>query len=440
MRGVVPGDRVLVSCIAGCGTCRFCRESRYGQCTQGGGWALGHTVDGVQAEYARVPFGDLSTHVLPQNVSSESAVLLADILPTSYEVGVLNGRVQPGDCVVIVGGGPIGLAAVLTAKLFSPGRIVVVDPAEPRRAAAKQLGADVVVDAQPEEVAEVVASLTRGLGADVVMEAVGLPETFELCTRLVRPGGRIANIGVHGAPATLHLEELWIKDVTITTGLVDTSTTPTLLRLLADHQIDPLPLITHRFALDQMMHAYDVFASPQVTGAMKVILQRGAGRRGRSDGRRADQVGPGDPLARVMVWPVAEVDTRTMLSLVAEVLAADEVGAVPVLAAGSLVGVVSERDVIAHVAVGADLSHLTAGEVMSTEIVTAQQEDSILAAAHMMCEADIRHLPVLAGRQLAGMVSIRDLLEVLAAEGSGSIDAPISTKDSRVVVRPPWAG
>ena len=276
VRGVVPGDRVLVSCIAGCGTCRFCRESRYGQCTQGGGWALGHTLDGVQAEYARVPFGDLSTHVLPQHVSSESAVLLADILPTSYEVGVLNGRVQPGDCVVIVGGGPIGLAAVLTAKLFSPGRIVVVDPAEPRRAAAKQLGADVVVDAQPEEVAEVVASLTRGLGADVVMEAVGLPETFELCTRLVRPGGRIANIGVHGAPATLHLEELWIKDVTITTGLVDTSTTPTLLRLLADHQIDPSPLITHRFSLDEMMHAYDVFASPEHTGAMKVILERGA--------------------------------------------------------------------------------------------------------------------------------------------------------------------
>jgi alcohol dehydrogenase len=276
VRSVVPGDRVLVSCIAGCGTCRFCREGRYGQCTQGGGWALGHMVDGVQAEFARVPFGDLSTHVLPQNVSDEAAVLLADILPTSYEVGVLNGRVQPGDCVVIVGGGPIGLAAVLTAKLFSPGRIVVVDPAEPRRDAAKQLGADVVVDAQPEGVVEVVASLTRGLGADVVMEAVGLPETFELCARLVRPGGRIANIGVHGVPATLHLEELWIKDVTITTGLVDTNTTPTLLRLLADHQIDPSPLITHRFALDEMMHAYDVFASPEDTGAMKVVLERGA--------------------------------------------------------------------------------------------------------------------------------------------------------------------
>jgi alcohol dehydrogenase len=273
VRNVMPGDRVLVSCIAGCGSCRFCREGRYGQCTQGGGWALGHTIDGVQAEYARVPYGDLSTHALPQGVSNEAAVMLADILPTSYEVGVLNGRVQPGDCVVIVGGGPIGLAAVLTAKLFSPRRIVVVDPAEPRRAAAKQLGADVVIDAEPEEVAEVVASLTGGLGADVVMEAVGLPETFELCTRLVRPGGRLANIGVHGASARLHLEDLWIKDVTITTGLVDTHTTPTLLRLLADHQIHPTPLITHRFALDEMMQAYDVFGRPQETGALKVLLE-----------------------------------------------------------------------------------------------------------------------------------------------------------------------
>ena len=280
VRGVLPGDRVLVSCIAGCGTCRFCREGRYGQCLQGGGWALGHTMDGVQAEYARVPFADLSTHVLPHSVTSENAVLLADILPTSYEVGVLNGGVQPGDFVVIVGGGPIGLAAVLTAKLFSPARIVVVDPAETRRDAAKLLGADIVVDSQPEAVAELVASLTGGLGADVVMEAVGLPETFELCTTLVRPGGRVANIGVHGAPATLHLEGLWIKDVTITTGLVDTNTTPTLLRLLADHQIDPSPLITHRFALDEMMHAYDVFASPDETGALKVVLDRTADRTG----------------------------------------------------------------------------------------------------------------------------------------------------------------
>jgi len=223
-----------------------------------------------------VPFADLSLHLLPQGVPDEAAVLLADILPTSYEVGVLNGGVRPGDVVVIVGAGPIGLAAVMTASLYSPGCLVVIDPAEPRRDAAKQIGADVVLDAEPEAAYEVVQSLTDGLGADVVMEAVGIPSTFELATRLVRPGGRVANIGVHGAPATLHLETLWIKNVTITTGLVDTSTTPRLLRLLADHHLDPGPLITHRFGIDQMMEAYDVFSRPAETGALKVVLTRTA--------------------------------------------------------------------------------------------------------------------------------------------------------------------
>jgi alcohol dehydrogenase len=274
VRHVHPGDRVLVSCIAGCGSCRFCREARYGQCTQGGGWALGHTIDGVQAEFARVPYGDLSLHPLPADVSDEAAVLLADIFPTSYEVGVLAGGARPGDVVVIVGAGPIGLAAVMTSRLFSPSRIVVIDPAEPRREAAKRLGADVTLGTDPDEAEEVVRSLTDDLGGDVVMEAVGVPETFELCTRLVRPGGHIANIGVHGRPATLHLESLWIKDVTITTGLVDTSTTPILLRMLADRMFDPTSLVTHRFALPQMMEAYDVFARPDETGALKVVLGR----------------------------------------------------------------------------------------------------------------------------------------------------------------------
>jgi alcohol dehydrogenase len=274
VRSFQPGDHVLVSCIAGCGTCRYCREGHYGQCTGGGGWALGHTIDGVQAEYARVPFGDLSLHPLPQGVTDEAAVLLADILPTSYEVGVLNGGVRPGDTVVIVGAGPIGLAAVMTAKLYSPGCLIVIDPAEPRRDAAKSLGADIVLDSDAAAALEVVQSITGGLGADVVMEAVGIPATFEMCTTLVRPGGRVANIGVHGAPAILHLETLWIKNVTITTGLVDTSTTPRLLRLLADHHLDPTPIITHRFGLDQFMEAYDVFSKPAETGALKVVLTR----------------------------------------------------------------------------------------------------------------------------------------------------------------------
>jgi alcohol dehydrogenase len=271
--GLTPGDRVVVSCISGCGRCRYCRQGSYGQCLHGGGWVLGHRIDGVQAEYVRVPYADGSLHRLPESVPDQSAVLLADILPTSYEVGVLNGRVAPGDTVVIVGAGPIGLAAVLTARLFSPARIIVIDPAAPRREAAKQLGADVTLgpDERPDEF---VNETTDGLGADVVMEAVGVPETFELCARMVRPGGHLANIGVHGAAATLHLEDLWIRDLTITTGLVDTFSTPTLLAMLARHQLDPAALVTHQFTLDDMLAAYDVFSRPAETGALKVLLTR----------------------------------------------------------------------------------------------------------------------------------------------------------------------
>ncbi|MCD2468969.1 zinc-dependent alcohol dehydrogenase family protein [Streptomyces sp. NPDC056534] len=271
VRTVRPGDRVLVSCITACGRCRFCRESRYGQCRGGGGWILGHTVDGTQAEYVRVPFADLSVHPLPEAIDDFDAVLLADIFPTAYEVGVLNGAVHPSDTVVVVGAGPIGLAAVITAGFYSPGRIVAVDLAESRLNAARALGADATVNAG-EGPEQLVADLTDGLGADVVMEAVGVPEAFEMCTRMVRPGGRVANIGVHGKPATLHLEDLWIKDVTITTGLVDTSSTPMLLRMMASGRLPSAELITHRFELGEMEEAYDVFGRAAETGAVKVAL------------------------------------------------------------------------------------------------------------------------------------------------------------------------
>ena len=270
---LAPGDRVLASCISACGTCRYCREGVYGQCLGGGGWILGHTVNGVQAEYARIPFAELSCSKLPHTVADDAAVMLADILPTSYEVGVLNGRVRPGDTVVVVGAGPIGLAAILTAQLFSPSHIVVVDKALSRLQAAKDLGAHVTVTPD-EDPPEVVRALTRGLGADVVIEAVGVPETFELCTTLVRPGGHVANIGVHGRPATLHLESLWIKDVTITTGLVDTSSTPTLLRMLEAGQLDVSHMVTHRFALEEFEQAYETFGDAADTGALKVVLHR----------------------------------------------------------------------------------------------------------------------------------------------------------------------
>ena len=267
------GDRVLVSCITSCGRCRFCKEARYGLCTGGGGWIFGHLIDGLQAEYARVPFADTSVYKIPDELTDEDVLFLADILPTSFEVGVLNGGVQPGDTVAIVGAGPIGLAAVLTAKLFTPGRIVAIDPAQPRLEKALELGADVAIDNSTEDAVERVMELTDGLGADVAIEAVGIPETFELCTDIVRPGGHVANVGVHGHPATLHLERLWIRDVTITTGLVDTNTTPRLLKLIAEGRLDATPFATHRFPLGETMAAYDVFGDAANTNALKVVLE-----------------------------------------------------------------------------------------------------------------------------------------------------------------------
>src|SRR5450432_4799879 len=231
VKRVKAGDRVLVSCISVCGTCRFCREGRSGQCLGGGGWILGYKIDGTQAEFVRVPFADASTYPVPAGAADEDILMLADILPTAYEVGVLNGKVAPGDTVAVVGAGPVGLSAIMGARLFSPSHIVAIDLADSRLEAAKQFGADVIVNNGRQDPLEVVRELTGGLGADVAIEAVGVAATFELATTLIRPCGHIANIGVHGTPATLHLEQLWGRDVTITTGLVDTYSTPTLLRL-----------------------------------------------------------------------------------------------------------------------------------------------------------------------------------------------------------------
>ena len=274
VKTLAVGDRVLVSCITSCGACRFCREGRYGQCVGGGGWILGHLIDGTQAEYVRVPFADTSTYKVPVGATDEQILMLADILPTGYEVGVLNGTVQPGDVVAVVGAGPIGLAAIMGARLFSPSHIVAIDLADSRLDAAKQFGADIVVNSTREDADKVVAELTGGLGADVAIEAVGIPATFEQAVRLARPGGHVANIGVHGEPATLHLEAIWARDLTITTGLVDTYTTPTLLRLVTSQQLDAVRFVTHHFSLDEMLEAYDVFGRAADTGALKVVIAR----------------------------------------------------------------------------------------------------------------------------------------------------------------------
>ena len=274
VKNVKVGDRVLVSCISACGVCRFCREGRYGQCLGGGGWILGHKIDGTQAEYVRVPFADTSTYAVPDGVTDEEVLMLADIMPTGYEVGVLNGLVSPGDVVAVVGAGPIGLATIMGAKLFSPAHIIAIDLADSRLEAAKMFGADMVINNGREDALEAVRKLTDGLGADVAIEAVGVPSTFELAAELIRPCGRVANVGVHGSPVSLHLEDLWIKDVTITTGLVDTYSTPMLLKLIAGKQLDVGKFVTHRFALDDFMKAYDVFSRAADTGALKVVLTR----------------------------------------------------------------------------------------------------------------------------------------------------------------------
>jgi alcohol dehydrogenase len=267
------GDRVLVSCISACGRCRFCKEGRYGLCTGGGGWIFGHLIDGLQAEYARVPFADTSVYKVPEELSDEQVLFLADILPTAFEVGVLAGGVEPGDTVAIVGAGPIGLAAIMTAKLLTPGTIVAIDLADRRLERARAFGADVTINNGAQDAVEAVMTLTGGLGADVAIEAVGVPETFELCTELIRPGGRVANVGVHGHPATLHLEKLWIRDVTITTGLVDTNTTARLMKLIAEGRLDPLAFATHRYPLASVLEAYDTFAAAAETDALKIVLE-----------------------------------------------------------------------------------------------------------------------------------------------------------------------
>ena len=269
---VLPGERVLLSCVSACGRCRYCKEGRYGQCLGGGGWIFGHTINGVQAEYARVPFADNSVYKIPEELTDEQVLFLADILPTSYEIGVLNGMVSPGDVVAIVGAGPIGLAAILTARLYTPGKIVAIDLADSRLESAKRFGADLAINNGREDAVETIMELTDELGTDVALEAVGVPQTFELATELIRPGGRVANIGVHGKPATLHLEKLWIRDVTVTTGLVDTYSIPQLMRLVASGRLDPSLFATHRFALEDTMSAYDTFADAASSGALKVVL------------------------------------------------------------------------------------------------------------------------------------------------------------------------
>lgn len=268
-----PGDRALISCISSCGKCDYCRRGMYSHCKTGG-WILGNAIDGTQAEFVRIPHADTSLYPVPPGVDEEALVMLSDILPTGFECGVLNGKIEPGSTVAIVGAGPIGLAALLTAQFYSPAEIIMIDLDDNRLEAARTFGATRTVNAADGKAAvDQVMALTDGVGVDTAIEAVGVPATFVMCEDIVAPGGVIANIGVHGVKADLHLERLWSQNISITTRLVDTVTTPMLLKTVCAGRIDPKRLITHRFKLNQILDAYETFGHAAETGALKVIIE-----------------------------------------------------------------------------------------------------------------------------------------------------------------------
>jgi alcohol dehydrogenase len=265
------GDHVLISCITSCGQCEYCRKGMYSHCEKGG-WILGHLIDGTQAEYVRIPYADNSLYPIPEGMDEEALVMLSDILPTGFECGVLNGQVRPGDTVAIVGAGPVGLAALLTAQFYTPAEIIMIDLDENRLEVSKKFGATRTINSSAENATEKIMQLTGNKGVDTAIEAVGIPATFELCQSIIAPGGRIANIGVHGKSAELHLETLWSKNITITTRLVDTVTTSMLLRTVQSKKLNPSLLITHRFKLPEIVRAYEVFANAGKEKTLKVIL------------------------------------------------------------------------------------------------------------------------------------------------------------------------
>jgi alcohol dehydrogenase len=279
VHNVAVGDRVIISCISACGSCEYCHQGLYAHClaaegASGIGWIFGHLIDGTQAELVRVPFADNSLYKLPDGVSDEAAVMLSDILPTGFEIGVRYGKVKPGDVVAVVGAGPVGLSAIMTAGLYGPSRIIAIDLDANRGGQALGFGATHAIDPAEPDWLEQVKALTDGLGVDVAIEAVGIPATFDACTKIVRPGGSIANIGVHGKPVELPLQDLWIWDLAITMGLVSTSTTPMLLKLVAQHRLAAEKFATHHFGFDEIMDAYDTFGRAAETKALKVVIQR----------------------------------------------------------------------------------------------------------------------------------------------------------------------
>jgi alcohol dehydrogenase len=266
------GDHVIISCVTSCGKCSYCKKGMYSHCEKGG-WILGYMIDGTQAEYVRIPYADNSLYPIPAGSDEEALVMLSDILPTGFECGVLNGQVKPGDTIAIVGAGPVGMAALLTAQFYTPAEIIVIDQDDNRLEVAKTFGATHTINSANENAIIKVMELTDGKGVDTAIEAVGVPATFELCEEIIAAGGHIANIGVHGKSVSLHLEKLWDRNISITTRLVDTVSTPMLFKTVQSKKIQPKKLITHRFKLDQMIEAYDTFEHASREKALKVLLE-----------------------------------------------------------------------------------------------------------------------------------------------------------------------
>lgn len=271
VRNFKKGDHVIISCITSDGSCEYCKKQMYSHC-EDGGWILGNLINGTQAEYVRIPHADNSLHLIPKGADEEALVMLSDILPTGHEIGVINGGVKPGDTIAIVGSGPIGMSALLTAQFYSPSKIYMIDMDENRLKMAEKFGATDTINSAKEDVLKRILAETKD-GVDVAIEAVGVPGTFDICQKIVRPGGHIANIGVHGKPVELQIQDLWIQNITITMGLVNTNTTPMLLKTVSSGKLKPAKLITHHFKLNEILKAYEVFGNAAKEKAMKVIIE-----------------------------------------------------------------------------------------------------------------------------------------------------------------------
>ena len=276
--GLEVGDRVILACVSSCGRCSYCKQGLNSHClaeegAPGIGWIFGHLIDGTQAEYVRVPFAENSVYKVPEGVTDAEGILLSDILPTGFEIGVRKGRTKPGDVVAVIGAGPVGLAAVMTSRLYGPSKVIAVDLDDNRLARAEEFGATDTVNSGEEDWQEQVKALTDGLGVDVAMEAVGIPATFTAATEIVRPGGTVANMGVHGKPVELAINDLWISDIAITMGLVSASTLPMLLKLVAGKKLPADRFVTHEFPFERILDAYEVFGNAAEENALKVLIR-----------------------------------------------------------------------------------------------------------------------------------------------------------------------